>query len=269
MKLISNEKGMYLIGAAILAGILTTLLIFATQHRLTSTLETRSRSKAMLDAHLAIDRFAMELKRAYELATPVVESNGALPISSLPTTSWPFKPYGPVVDTIQFYIPSSSFPNNENQICAHRSDGRDSAITGGTPKICINVPADFGAQIDKDGLTLYPKYPGEPPSASKKFFALMRFLKKLGPQQASADLMDVYAPDIAAGAPPSIPLVSVNADGNPNFKAQYADFNYSVQPDKFFITVKFCVKYANNCTPEEKISQTYVFLKPPQSSLDK
>lgn len=64
MNPLRNEKGQYVLGAAILAGIITFILVLTSQSKLSTTLQTRSKEKAALDAQMAIDQFAMELKKS-------------------------------------------------------------------------------------------------------------------------------------------------------------------------------------------------------------
>lgn len=261
MNPLRNEKGQYVLGAAILAGIITFILVLTSQSKLSTTLQTRSKEKAALDAQMAIDQFAMELKKAYDLAAPAPESNNAAAYAK--TSQVPISAASPPAN-VDFYIPSTSFPSGTNEICVHRSDGRDAIITG-TPKICIHVPADLSASIESDGIRIDFKQPYFDPNAGQRFFSFFRLMKKVLPEPARASIEENYQPTLPA-AGPTVNLVNVNSDADPVFRYRYADFNYAPQPDRFFLNIKFCVKYANDCTADELVYQTYVFFKAPTTT---
>ncbi len=276
MKIIRNQKGAMVLMAAIMAVLLTMILIVATQSRMQNSLQSKSRYKALLDAQLAIDQFAIELKRGYELAMPSPESNNASPIPlGTPVVTWniPALPVGST-EPIQFYLPSSSsaFPNAANEICVHRSDGRDGVLFPilvlGAPRICIKIPDNLSASLDPSGIHFYPKKPTAPDFPASKFFAFFNLFNRLIPQDANADLNDVYGPALT-GPIPDIPMTGINSDADLIFRIRYADNSYAPRDDRFFLNINFCVKYTNDCTPDELIYQTYVFLKTPKSSQDK
>jgi hypothetical protein len=263
MNPLGNSKGQYVLGAAIMAGVITFILVLSSQSKMSTTLQTRSKEKAAMDAQMAIDQFAMELKKAYDLAAPAPESNGAAAFArtsqlaiSVPTAAPP--------EDVYFYIPSTSFPSGSNEICVHRSDGRDALITG-TPRICIHVPEDLSASIEPDGIRIDFKRPYIDPNAGQRFYSFFRLMHKILPQAAQASIEGIYQPTLPA-AGPSVAVVAVNSDADPLFSYRYADFNYTPKTDRFFLNVKFCVKYANDCAADELIYQTYVFLKAPASS---
>jgi hypothetical protein len=274
MKILRNEKGAMVIAGAILAMLITLILIVATQSRMQSTVQAKSRYKALLDAQLAIDQFAIQLKHGYELATPSPESNGASPIYPLASTATWNIPTLPVGSTepIQFYLPSTSFPNAVNEICVHRSDGRDDALLPvvivGVPRICIKIPDNLSASLDQNTIRFFPKRPAFSNSPDSKFFAFFQLLSRIAPQDANADLSDAYGPNLT-GSLPSVPLTNITGDADLAFQIRYANNNYAPKTDRFFLNINFCVKYANDCTPEELIYQTYIFLKPPKTSQDK
>lgn len=262
MKCLDNSKGLFIIGLTLVSGLVAFIFISATSSKMANYSELNAQSKVLLDAQMAIDKFAFDLKKAYDLATPPPDSQGgdASAVIYSATATWPLSE----TENIKFYL-----PNGDNKVCVSRSDARDAEfLIAGTQvnKICVLVPGDLFARVEDN--QLYVDFRWEETQARPSYLERMQLLSKFFKiSSATAAAGAIYEPDIPSGQG-VVSLVNVNRDGDAIFQMRYGshrcDLNLNSQ---FCININICVKYGGACSSEEYIKQTYVFARVPEKSM--
>lgn len=250
--MIKNNRGVAILLFVFAMSIVVYILTLSIQSKIDNTLALRAKSKALNDVQIAIDQFAVGLKRAYDLGTEAPSSFGLS--MKTPTTTFNQLSSGP----IHFYIPAtelsagalSGVSTSVNQICVNRFDMFDFLAAGSSlnKPICLEIPTDL--------------------------FALLKFFEKKAYAQSTVE--SIYDPgDALVTAFSGVSVSGVNP-GVPNFRNRYfgqldcPTANADTNSRFFCLNVKICPKLGGDsasCLDEEFVKQTYVFFRPPKVSL--
>jgi hypothetical protein len=264
MKRTKDSKGFVILGFTLVSAVIAFVFISSTTSRVAKLSAVYAKSKSLLDAQIAIDDFAVDLKRAYDLATPPPDSTSGTIKTSLhvPSFTWSNRSG----ESIGFFVADGS-----KKICVSRSDARDSNffVPGSkVSKICINLPGDFFVRVEKN--QLYVHYTGSKnltysrsPDRARLLFEAFR------PSLASAGVDIIYDPDIPSGKG-VLSLSNISRETDETFRKRYADYECTkLTSVQFCVNINICVKYDGKCDASEYIKQSYVFAKVPEKSFSR
>lgn len=233
-----------------------------------------SKYRGYVDGQYAVDQFAEQIKIAYDLATPIAESGG---VRVLPVTVT--SPFG---GGINF-----AFPNG-NRICVPRSQGPlmkpgSLGVSAAIEKICVqftnsapNTTEGFGSQANwRPPQISFPQVTEVTRTVTSSVTGWKGWTQGLHAMlQPSAHALSVLPsdPGPVSNAPLSTAInvpATTDATAQKLFKVRYTnnDCNINLPPDRFCLPIKFCLKFNGICSSAELVTQTYIFLKPPQTGL--
>lgn len=270
--ILKNEKGLAGILMTLLVAIVIGMLIFAVKARMADLTRDFGRHKALFDAEVAVEKFAIILKEAYDRGSNFAD---------LQNTSSTFVcNAGPsLANGIQLCWPSTG-----NTVCVERNPN-----PGGAAPICIENNSDYLFTLKSQNpseleVTFKRKKELEISQTELALEAIHEIAAEAGIVKAYAAL-DTYRPPLPAVLPSNTIEYSMPVPGalDCTYGGETAACNaYRSAPKPYIcdndpnnpvrcLKIKFCVKFTGTCDPDpakdEFIRQTYMFFKAPDNSM--
>ena len=205
-------------------------------------------TKAQSEAETAINDFAMQLYSSY-IQTAIIKESFDSKLRYRPNTA------DLEQNMFEFFIQNI----NGTKLCTSRSRNATDV------NICIKLPEDF-AKIQKNYF-LDPDREFRQQSLFSRFIMNAFLVEKAQAQRVQTAS---FAPNPNA----VLPALGVNRlttafpTDEPEFVAQYEQLNCEPTGLKLgCVKIKICLKFAGCASDQEKIRQTYVFLRVPQTQL--
>lgn len=249
-----------LIGLSLLMIGIFSILIFAIQNNMRLFFASSNRTKAFYDAEVAIEKMAVKLRDAYDLARPVAKN---LTVSSNPAAVVRViaDPSNLKINDL-FYLPGQQF-------CVDRSDG----FGNDQNKLCLNYNA-----TDISPIFVNPSSGVNNWDQTKEAFqfAILKLIRDLTSiPEAEAQEMTVYRPTIPNTAPKVLLNLGPTMVSNTGDLVDYYD-NYTCTSDagpmiSHCVRFRFCLRIdaaARPCSPEEFVYQTIAFRPSPVSDVE-
>ncbi len=240
-----SNRGQATIGLTIIISVILFIMMMNLQTQSQNVQQTIVQAKAQAEADNAINDFALQLYNAYVKAAVVPDS--------FPNTRAISPTPGISQNGFDFYLV-------DGKLCSSRTRNIPASTSF---DICITLPADFAALLQKSDLML------EMPLPKPSYY--VQILKSIfGARPAFAQKMetDPFAPNPNN----SPPLVNVNSAlvGNDlvEFLNQYENFNCETPAGRAAcVKIKICLRLRPCTTDDQKLKQTFVFLRVPNSQL--
>ncbi len=258
-----------LIGVAMAVVAIFSILIFAIQNNMNLFFANSNRNKAYYDAEMVIEKTAVKLRSAYDLARQIPSQYQTSPNS------------GYLIDTNflrfaatpgglkKFYLQSTN-----DKFCVDRSDGfgKNSMGIGGV-SICLNTAngsPDF--EIQEIHSTPPTSYNWKLWKDAFEYSVYKLILDISGPSIAYAQDLKVYRPALPVAGGPQINLSLAQIWSGPDLKNYYSDFNCTPQASLMVsdcLKFRFCTKLNSACVkPEDFVYQKIVFRHGPISDVE-
>ncbi len=242
--MIFSRRGQTTIGIVAVVAVISFILMMNLQSQAEIVQRKIIATKAQSEAESAINDFARQLYSAYVQAAVIKESmDGNLR----------FKPPNIINGTFEFYISSG------RKLCTSR------ARNGTDVSICITLPDDF-AQIQKNYF-LDPNYETRQQSFFVRLAIKIFFVENAQAQRVQtasfAPNPNAVFPALAVDRSTASPITA-----EPYFVEQYEQLNCEgANPRLGCVKIKICLKFSGCTKEEEKVRQTYVFLRVPNTQL--
>ncbi|WP_413289561.1 hypothetical protein [Bdellovibrio sp. HCB337] len=256
---LKNQNGfvgaMLVIAVAVVVGI----IIVGITHKMGDLNKAYDKSRAFYDSEIAIEKFSVSLKNAYDKANymqdmiPNTGGNPALGDYGCPGKLVTLGTGG--ANTVKLCW---EFGGSGNKLCAKRS-----REAGGPVDICLES-SNLQVRIKTPNEWEVAMMPTEKSFADRWAFfqdASIEFFKDLGVSKAHANL-DAFKPLL----PALVPSNSIVLNGG--FRSLPESPNCTVGAANPYqcLKVSFCVKNVGTCNANELIRQAYLFAKPAPTS---
>lgn len=255
--ILKNEKGyvgaMMVIAVAAIVGI----MIVGITHKMGDLTKAYDKSRAFYDAELAIEKFSISLKNAYDRANYLTDIR---PENSGSVVNADFGCPGKMITLGSSGLNAVKlcweFNGTGSGLCTRRS--RES---GGVPDICLK---QGDLQVRIQDVHSWEVVVQSPEMSEKDKWLLVRdsiigAFRDLAISEAHANL-DAFKPLLPAVKPAN--TISINNSLNSLSRPESPDCSPGPANPYQCLKVAFCVKSTGICTPEEMIRQTYLFAKP-------
>ncbi len=241
-----NRRGQATIGIVAVVAVISFILMMNLQSQAEIVQRKIIATKAQSEAETAINDFALQLYSAYVQAAVIKESL---------TGNLRYKAPTPNINngTFEFFL-----QNSGRKLCTSR------ARNAVDVSICITLPDDF-ARLQKN-YYLDPDYETKQQSFFTRLMIKTFFVENVQAQQVQTAS---FAPNPNA----VLPALGVNRStaapaAEPNFVEQYELQNCEgASPRLGCVKIKICLKFSGCTKEEEKVRQTYVFLRVPDTQL--
>lgn len=250
----NSQKGyvgaMLVVAIAVIVGI----MIVGITHKMGDLTKSYDKSKAFFDSEVAIEKFSVALKNAYDRANYLADQQ---PETAGSATLNDYGCPGKLV-TIGNAVRLCWDFNGGGNLCVKRS-----REAGGPPDICLDQQNLQVRYVKSDEWEVVMTPQERSPAEKWELFkeAAFAYMKDLGIAKAEANL-DAFKP----GLPAVSSTNSIVLDTTARSKPEAPDCTVSATNPFQCLKVSFCVKIGA-CGADDLIRQTYLFAKPATSSL--